>query len=90
MEYYEGFVKLNGRFIFHGFNVIEDEVVDVIFHNYEDIFLDFNRTLQNYYVGICIPTTMIIELNAPGIANDWPHIPQFFTNYIKLNESIGK
>ena len=75
LEYYEGFAKVNGRFIFHGFNIIEDQVVDVTVRNYEDIFLDFNGVLPNDYVGIYIPTAMIIELNAHGIANEWPNIP---------------
>jgi hypothetical protein len=70
IEYCEGFCKVKGIFILHGFNVFDNCVIDSTVQSNSDIFLDINNALPNEYYGVLVPTDLIeIALDVSNVVN---------------------
>jgi hypothetical protein len=59
INYCEGFCKVNGIFILHGFNILDDCVIDSTVQSNPDSFRDRNRNLPTEYYGVIIPNELI-------------------------------
>jgi len=59
INYCEGFCKVNGIFIFHGFNILDNCVIDSTVQSNPNSFMDRNRNLPTEYYGVLIPNNLI-------------------------------
>lgn len=82
--YMEGFAT-NGngnRCIFHGFNLIGENVVDVTAINHPENFEVYFGGVPNYYAGLTIPHDFLNEINGEAILqnhiNMTPLLYQFY------------
>jgi hypothetical protein len=66
IDYFEGFFKVKGSFIFHGFSLIGSNVIDITVLTNQADFLDHNQNLPFEYFGINIPSEFI-KTNAEKI-----------------------
>jgi len=55
IEYCEGFVRVRNSFIFHGFNLFDDCVLDCTIHSNQRHFIDDRGRLPIDYYGVVIP-----------------------------------
>lgn len=69
IKYCEGFVKINGSFILHGFNVEENNVHDYTVLSNESDFTDINGQLPSEYYGVEISQEFIEQYNKVAIEN---------------------
>ncbi len=58
LQYAEGFVKVHGAFIHHGFNIVNNQYIDYTVLSYPDAFRCHDRLPYKYY-GIIINTELI-------------------------------
>jgi hypothetical protein len=58
VEYCEGFMRVRNCFIFHGFNLFDDCVLDCTLHSNQNQFIDDNGLLPNVYYGVVIPNNL--------------------------------
>lgn len=88
ISYMEGFAT-NGngnRFIFHGFNLIGENVVDVTAINHPENFeVDFGG-VPNYYVGLNIPHEFVNEINGGAILQNHINIPPLLYQFYLLQQ----
>ncbi|MBO9672154.1 MAG: hypothetical protein J7577_01820 [Sphingobacteriaceae bacterium] len=84
IEYLEGFARRQDRFIFHGFNVAGENVIDVTAINHPNNFEKFFGGVPNYYVGIKIPHEFLNEVNGEAIAENHINInPLLYRFYLQ-------
>lgn len=69
IEYLEGFAKATDRYIFHGFNFLDNAIIDVTVQNNTDDFVQHLGGIPNFYVGIKIPLEVIQEYNGDSLKN---------------------
>jgi len=70
LDYYEGFVKHNDTFIFHGFNAENNKVHDYTALSNERGYVDINGNLPSEYFGIKINKEFIEKHNKELIENN--------------------
>jgi len=59
LEYCEGFVKVNGAYIFHGFNVLNNCIIDSTIQSNPNSFIDNSGELPSEYIGVVIPKDFV-------------------------------
>ncbi len=75
IEYYEGFVKLNGTNIMHGFNVSEGKVQDYTALSNPKEFTDWNGKSPTEYCGVKIEKEFIEKHNGEDLQKNYVNIP---------------
>lgn len=88
-EYCEGFAKVKGNFIFHGFNISNNEVEDYTVLNNKEIFYDMNGDLPNIYYGIKIPKEFIEQCNKMEIEENQLNINHLIDKFFRSKYSTG-
>jgi hypothetical protein len=81
IEYLEGFASRGDRFIFHGFNVVNNAVVDVTTQNNPENFIEHFGGLPNLYVGVKISTNYMQQMNGQAIAENRINIAPLLYKY---------
>ncbi|MFN0290126.1 hypothetical protein [Pedobacter helvus] len=81
MTYFEGFAKIEDNYLFHGFNVDDQKVVDVTVLSNPDVFLEHRFGLPDKYFGVQIPMNVVLEHNQPKIENNVLNIPHLIYEY---------
>ena len=59
IDYCEGFCRVQENFIFHGFNIFDNCVIDSTVQSNPNNFVDGNNILPNEYYGVIIPANLI-------------------------------
>lgn len=81
MAYFEGFAKIEDNYIFHGFNVEDQKVIDVTVLSNSDVFLEHRFGLPDKYFGVEIPMNIVLEHNQQKIENNVLNIPHLIYGY---------
>jgi hypothetical protein len=81
-DYFEGFFKVKGSFILHGFNLVGANVLDLTVLTNQADFLDHNQTLPFEYLGINIPSEFV-KTNAEEIGKHKHYNTSRLLSYFK-------
>jgi hypothetical protein len=83
LSYVEGFFLARDEYIFHGFNLLDGQVLDMTVFNSPEIYR-YNGNLPNIYCGVSIPFDLIIDKNADLVKQGAINIP-FLIKQLYLN-----
>lgn len=81
IDYCEGFSKVKGSFILHGFNLIDNCVIDSTGQSNPELFQDINGRLPTEYYGIIIPTDFLPEELSTSQDNNYINISSRLYDY---------
>jgi len=74
LTYVEGFFLAQDSYVFHGFNLLHDEALDVSVYSSLDAYC-LNGRLPDFYCGIKIPDELIAAQNGEAIDQNIMNIP---------------
>lgn len=80
-SYHEGFLEHNNTFNHHAVNEKGNDLIDFTVLNNKRAFQQEKLGLANHFIGVKIPTTFIIDLNAQQIEEQYMNIDPLLLEY---------
>ena len=84
LPYVEGFFLANGNYTFHGFNLLQEDALDVTVRSSPDDYR-LNGHLPEFYCGIVIPDELIATQNGQAIDQNIMNIPHLLQRVFRNN-----